>query len=261
VDIAAIPQAQSLHVELDPTPILAAHARQRRRFAEEVGSLDATALATPSRCHKWTVADVLRHLCDVDSWMDDIWAGRVPPLEGFDPNITPHEFVVRGRAIADADVRDRFVASCEVMAADVEHSGPERWGNPSLSPLGAVPWWFSALHVFFDSWLHERDCLVPLGIGVPVEADEVTPVLTYIVGLAGLFAGEPFDTVVAGVRVNASAPPVVVTPVAALDGSTDLAAMADALSGRGDIDAVLHGTEPAVVRRLGALARFLEPAD
>jgi uncharacterized protein (TIGR03083 family) len=259
--VDAPPQAKQLHLNLDPTPILTAHARHRRRFAEEVASLDAGALATQSRCHKWSVADTLRHLCDVDGWMWDIWSGRQPPLTAFDPNTTPHEFVLAGRAIPDVEVRDRFVASSVKMAADVENSGADRWGDPALSPLGFVPWWLSAMHIFFDSWVHERDCLVPLGVDVPVEQDEVMPVLAYILGLVGLFDSEPLDLVVAGIRVQAGVAPVVVTPVGSPDGAVDVSRLADALSGRGDLAAGLVGTDPAAADRLAALVRFLEPAD
>jgi uncharacterized protein (TIGR03083 family) len=252
MDVAAVPQADQLHLHLDPTPVFVAHARHRRRFADEVASLDEAALATPSRCHLWTVADVLRHLIDVDSWMDDIWNGRPPPLSGgFNPNTTPHEFVERGRAIPDVEVRDRFVVSSEAMAADVEGSGPERWGLPALSPLGGVPWWLSAMHVFFDSWLHERDCLLPLGVDVPVVEDEVAPVLAYMLGLVGLFDSAELDAVVEGIHVQAGTRPVVVTPVDALGAPTEAADLADALSGRG-------GATRAE-GRLGALARFLTP--
>jgi uncharacterized protein (TIGR03083 family) len=261
VDVSVAPQADQLRVELDPTPVLLAHARHRRRFAEEVASLDERALGTQSRCHKWTVADVLRHLCDVDGWMWDIWAGRQPPLSGFDPNTTPHEFVLIGRSIPDVEVRDRFVASSAEMAADVESSRPERWGDPALSPLGFVPWWLSALHIFFDSWLHERDCLIPLGVDVPVVEDEAMPVLAYILGLVGLFDSAELDTVIEGIHVKAGTPPVIVTPVGAPNGAADVAALADALSGRGDVEQVLSRTFPDAAPRLGALVRFLEPAD
>ena len=261
-DANTVPQADVLHVEFDPAPIIAAHARQTRRFAQEAATLDEAALATKSRCHKWTVADVLRHLCDVDSWMDDLWNGRFPPLGQFDPNTTPHEFVLKTRDVPDIEIRDRFVTACETMAADVEGSGPERWGAPAFSPLGAVPWWLSALHTFFDSWLHERDCLLPLGSEPPIETEEVTPVLAYILGLAGTFGREELDTVVAGIRLRAGALPVLVTPVGSADESlADLAELADALSGRADLDVALRGADPEVARRLSALARRLEPVD
>ncbi len=251
----AVPQSDQLQVDLDPAATLAAHAAHRRRFAAEVASLDAASLATQSRCALWSVADVLRHLGDVDGWMHAIWSGGRPPFTTFDPILTPHEFVVAGRSIPDLEARDRFVASSETMAAEVERSGPERWGLRSVSPVGFVPWWLSALHVFFDSWIHERDVLLPLGIAVPVEPSEALPVLAYSFAIVGTLITDPTDVVLAGVRVVTGDGPSRATPVSSgLDAQA--AEVIDALLGRGALDEPLAGNDPEVVRRFGSLARI-----
>ena len=142
---------------------------------------------------------MLLHLNDVDGWMDAIWSGGQPPFSSFDANITPNQFVEAGRAVPDTEVRDRFVAATATRASTISDSTADRWGLPSVSPLGAVPWWISALHIFFDSWVHERDALLPLGIELPVVDDEARPVATYVVGLAATLASTPITTVIAGV--------------------------------------------------------------
>src|SRR5574341_2063733 len=134
--------------------------------------------------------------------MQKIWAGESLPFSNFDPVTTPNEFVIAGRAVPDEEVRDRYVASAEVMAVDTEGSGPSRWGVPSISPLGFVPWWLSTMHICFDSWLHERDALLPLGVEPPVMRDEAIPVLAYVVAVAGILIREPTDVVIAGVHVT-----------------------------------------------------------
>jgi uncharacterized protein (TIGR03083 family) len=235
-----VPQAEHVRVEVDPARVLTAFAQQRRRFASEVASLDAAALAGPSRCERWSAADVLRHLTDVDGWMRALWSHQPPPFTSFDPNTTPHEFVVAARSMPDDAVRDRYIASSEEMAQDMESSGPERWGEPSISPLGGVPWWLSVLHIFWDSWLHERDVFFPIGIDVPEERMEVEPVFAYALALAGRTANRELDTTIGGVRVTASAErtqailtggAVTVTPVAPESG---VCGLIDALAGRGD---------------------------
>jgi uncharacterized protein (TIGR03083 family) len=252
---SGVPQAERVQVVLDPADTLAAYTRHRRRFASEVASLDAAALSAQSRCEEWTNADVLRHGADVDGWMQAIWTGSPLPFTTFDPVKTPHEFVVAGRTISDTEARDRFVASSEMMATDIEGGNEDRWGLPAFSPIGAVPWWLSALHVFYDSWMHERDVLLPIGIDPPVEDDEALPVLTYALGLAGVLITEPTDAVIAGVHLVAGKPPVVVTPVdTGIEG--DVASVIDALSGRGDVGA-LSAIDPEVARRLGTLALLL----
>jgi len=253
---ADVPQADHIRVDVDPAEALAAYARHRRRFAHEVRSLSDADLAAPSRCSKWTVADVLRHGCDVDAWMQAIWSGGPLPFSSFDPRTTPHESVVAGRARSDVEVRDRYVESAAVMADDVGGSGPDRWRLPSLCPAGVVPWWMSALHVFFDSWVHERDALVPLGRTVPVRADETSPVLAWAVSLVGHVGTDPLDAQVGGVRVVRH--DGVVSTHAADAAPGDVAAIIDAVSGRGSVEQALAGCDPAIVHRLGAMARFFD---
>lgn len=257
----AVPQAEQIHVDLDPAHTLATYARHRRRFAAEVESLDDAALAEQSRCRKWTLADVLRHGCDVDDWMRIIWSGERPPFTNFDPLVTPHEFVVAGRAISDREARDRYVDSAESMATEVGSSGPERWGLRSISPVGFVPWWLSALHVFYDSWVHERDALLPLGRDVPVDADESQPVLAYSPAIVGTLIPEPTDTVIAGVRLVTGEGPVTATPLSAAADQPETGVIIDALSGRGSVEQALADSDPVVVRRLGGLARIFLSAD
>jgi uncharacterized protein (TIGR03083 family) len=257
IGVVKVPQGQQIHVDVDPAATLAAYAEHRRRFAAEVASLDEAALAAQSRCALWSVADVLRHCHDVDAWMQALWSGGRPPFSSFNPITTPHEYVLAGRAVPDLQARDRYVSSCEVMAADVGESTPERWGVTSVSPVGSVPWWLSALHVFFDSWIHERDVLLSLGLSVPVEEAEVLPVLAYAFAIVGTLIQEPTDAVIAGVRVVTGEPPVKATPVAARADS-DAASIIDALLGRGSIEDALAGTgtDAVTVGRFGILAEI-----
>jgi len=237
--------------------MLSAYAQHRHRFAAEVAGLDEDALAERSRCSEWSVADVLRHGCDVDRWMQVIWAGEPLPFTTFDPRTTPNEWVMTGRSIPDAEVRDRYVASAEVMAVDVGNSPGERWGLPSLSPLGFVPWWLSALHIFWDSWVHERDALLPLGVEVPVVDDETLPTLAYCLAVVGTFIHEPTDAVVAGVRLTIGEGPVTSAREAATaDTGTDVATIIDALSGRTTLEDALPECDPQLLDRLGALTRM-----
>lgn len=262
----AVPQADHLHVSLDPQAVVDAYVQHRRRFADAVRSLDEAALRSPSRCSEWTVADVLRHGCDVDAWMRTIWAGDLP-FTAFDPRVTPHESVVAARSVPDLEIRDRYVDSAIAMADGVDGSGPERWGLPSLSPAGSVPWWLSLLHALFDSWVHERDALLPLGRAVAVENVEVDVVLPYVLALVPHLRrfirsdDQPVDAVVCGFRVTDGEGGVMVSPwqpskpasMPLLTGDPPF--VIDALSGRGSLDEVLTG-DSRTVGHLGALARF-----
>jgi uncharacterized protein (TIGR03083 family) len=248
--------AERVRVEIDPDAMLAAFVRHRRRFADAVAALDENALAQPSRCSEWTVADVLRHSIDTDGWMRDAWEGRPPPYTdpAFDPAASPQELIRAQRDVADVDVRDRFVSSSYAVADEVEASGRDRLDDPSVSPIGDVSWWMSMLHHFFDSLCHERDILVALGQTPPEVADETVPVFAYVLALAGLTVADPMDVTIRGVRLVTGNGPPVATPV---EPRADVADVIDALSGRASLDEVLSDVDPDVVGRLSILPRLI----
>ena len=106
-----VPQTDRLRVEIDPGPMLRAFARHRRRFADSVTSLDDEALARPTRCTEWSVADVLRHCCDVDEWFRAGAAGDPTPLQdsSFDAITTPHElFKIFKNSIYPGRIKSNF---------------------------------------------------------------------------------------------------------------------------------------------------------
>src|SRR5947209_467008 len=215
IDLGRLPQSEVFRIELDPAEAVAAYVAHRRRFAASVSSLDARELWSPSRCSKWSVADVLRHGCDVDRWVRTIWAGDLP-FNAFDPRVTPHEEVVEARTLSDAEIRDRYVGSSEEMAAHVANTGPEQWAQPSFSFAGPMPWWQALLHMLFDSWVHERDVLLPLGVHVEEAEDEVTAALMYLLALVPhasrlLGRNEEVDAVVCGFHVTARTRPITVS--------------------------------------------------
>jgi uncharacterized protein (TIGR03083 family) len=264
------PQTDRFRVEVDPGAMLRAFARHRRRFADAVVSLDDEALAHPTRCTEWSVADVLRHCCDVDEWFRAGAAGEPTAFHdpSFDAITTPHERVVAQRASSDADARDRFVASSYAVASDVEASGSDRWSAHAVSPIerlfenvgvsiGPVPWWLATEHHFLDSFVHERDVLIPRGVEPPQIGDETVPLLAHILALAGVAAFGPIDATVAGVRVVCGDGAVVSTPV---EPRADVAPVIDALTGRGRLEDVIEGVDDDAVHRLSRVGRFLAGA-
>lgn len=130
---------------------------------------------------------------------------------------------------------------------DIASASPPRCSNWTTPP------WL------YDSWVHERDALLPLGLEVPVSDDESLPVLAYSLAIAGTLVGKPTDTVVAGVRLVTGDGPATATPVAGVE--PDAAVIIDALSGRGSVDQALAGFEADLVHRLGALARLFLSGD
>jgi len=265
-----VPQAERVRFLFDPALTLALLAGQRRRFAAAVAQLGPDELSSPSRCEVWSVADVLRHVIWADDALRSIWAGDRSLAEGFDPRRTPHEFVQRERAVPDAEVAARFCASSEQMATDMASAGPERFGLPALSPIGDVPWWLSSVHVGWDTAIHERDALLPLGRTVEADPEESLPVLAYSLVLSSFFAApDPLHVRIGPVHLcREEEGPVEAWVATQEDGWTeghwtdvrgDPVAAVDALSGRIPIPGALSGP-PGMLERLGGLARYFNQA-
>ena len=263
------PQADHLRFHFDPRTTLDSFAGQRRRFAAAVERLSLEELASPSRCAEWSVADVLRHLVWVDLVLRGIWSGDRSIADGFDPRTTPNDAVRLDRVVPDDAVRDRYLVSTEAMVGELESSGPERFGLPSLSPAGPVPWWMSAVHAGWDSSIHERDVLAPLGRPVEAGKRETVPALAYSLVLASFFAGRDLLWVrLGGVEVRRDGGPVVARAAAdqpghgdppvgspTAVGAVDPVRAVDAIAGRVPVAEALEG-DAVVVHRLGGLARY-----
>ena len=270
-----VPQAGHFELLFDPGTVLAAVVGHRRRFRDSVGSLTADELASPSRCEGWTVADVLRHGIWVDGTFRRIWSGEGSTLKDFDPRTTPNEFVESNRAVPDEEIRRRYLSSTEDMVIELESAQSERFGDLSVTPAGAVPWWLSVVHLGWDSTVHERDALSPLGHKVEANPAETLPFLAYCLVLSSFFAGpDPLDVRVADIRLQRGTGPVTawaITTAAEADDErlsdptsavltgepTDII---DALSGRAPLTDVLNG-QPAVVERLGGLATYFTSSN
>ena len=263
------PQADHIRFLFDPRSTLSALVEQRRRFATTVEDLSVEELASPSRCEGWTVGDVLRHLVWVDRTIRRIWSGDGSIAADFDPRFTPDKAVRADRAIPDDEIRERYLVSTGSMIPDLQRSDPQRFGQPSLSPVGQVPWWMSAVHIGWDSSIHERDALLPLGRRVTPLESETVPCLAYSLVLMSFFAGhDPLSVRIGTLQVFREAGPVVVGTVTTADESDDAVASSpqrvasddpvkviDAICGRGSIDDSLAG-DAAVIHRLGGLARY-----
>jgi len=153
------------------------------------------------------------------------------------------------------------------MVAEFESSDPQRYGRPSLSPAGQVPWWMSAVHIGWDSSIHERDALLPLGRRIELSDGEIEPCLAYSLVLASFFGGrDPLSVRLGTIQLRRKDGPVSVQVAMTPSGQgDDLASdtmltgdpveVIDAISGRGSVDDALKGDQ-AVIHRLGGLARY-----
>lgn len=181
-----------LTMDGDPAAIAAPAIRQRRRLADTLAGLSDEQWRHPSRCAGWTARDVIVHLESTNGF----WAfatkagvGGEPTrfLQTFDPVASPAQMVAANE-ISPAELLERFVASNEALAGVWTACSGADWDALAEAPPGHISVSAVAHHALWDSWVHERDVLLPLGIVPPEEADEVTACLRYAAALGPALA-------------------------------------------------------------------------
>lgn len=176
----------------DPSGVAAVAIAQRRRLAETLATFTAEQWAQPSRCDGWTSRDVIVHLAGTNPfWALAIQAGvRGEPtryLATFDPVTTPPQMVA-ATPVSDAEAIERFCATSDALCDLWASLDDDGWRALAEAPPGHVS--VSALthHALWDSWVHERDVLLPLSITPVISDDEVTACLRYAIALGPALA-------------------------------------------------------------------------
>ncbi len=176
-----------------PAEIAGPAIAQRRRLAAAVASFTDEQWAHPSRCDQWSSRDVIAHLDSTNSfWSHSIAAGvRGEPtmlLAAFDPVTTPPQLIAGTSAISTSEVLDKFVVSTESFADLLVSLGDDDWSTLAEAPPGHLAVSAVAHHALWDSWVHERDILLPLGMAPAEEDGEIAACLRYVAALGPAFA-------------------------------------------------------------------------
>jgi uncharacterized protein (TIGR03083 family) len=187
--------------------------RQRRRFGSILAQLDDAQWAAPSRCENWSVQDVISHLVTVNRFWALAFAearkGEATRfLTDLDPVATPAALVDGVRDLPWSKVLDGFIESNEEIADSVAGLDDDGWAMLGEAPPGHVPLRAVAYHALWDSWIHERDVVLPLGMAAVVDADEVADSLRYVGVLSPLFAVTAGSTREGSIVIDASDPDV-----------------------------------------------------
>ena len=182
-------------VRLDPMidGLAATVMKQRDRLAATLADLDAEQWATQSRCEGWTVQDVIIHLSSTNQfWAFSVKQGLAGEptqfLLGFDPVASPAELVAGQRArrparrsLSSSKATKRSpMPSPRLTAAAHGRCSPRlrRVTSRSASLRSTTLW---------DSWVHERDILIPLGLDPVVDDAEMEACLAYAAALGPTF--------------------------------------------------------------------------
>lgn len=203
-------------LDRQPSAILEPNVRQRRRLLAALAEFGPEEWAHPSRCEGWSNRDVVVHLeSAIGFWAISAAQGaRGEPtrfLASFDPVASPAAMVDDAAGLSPAEALDRFTASCAALDEVLSGLDDAGWAALAESPPGHVSISAMAHHALWDSWVHERDILLPMGVDVVEEPDEVTACLEYAASLSPAFA---VNNDVAGrgtLVVEATRPDVAVT--------------------------------------------------
>jgi uncharacterized protein (TIGR03083 family) len=253
--------------DLDPEHLLEVFADQRQRFVAVLRGFGPDDWAAPTRCAAWSAHDVVRHLCDStpaiapdrDNYMFDV-------AVGFDPRTTPGAWLTASADESPAATLGRLAARTEELFA-LARDRLERGQRFDVRlPYGPMDWTVLTLHIFWDSWIHERDVLLAQGAEHPTSGDATGYATAYGLFLAAAVArmlgekvrrkltfggdgGGRFDL---DIRRRA----VTLTFTRATVAGRNAAQVADVLAGRAETAAVLGDFPDATVAALMRLADF-----
>ena len=138
---------------------------------------------------------MVSHLVTVDAfWMSSLRAAhtRATPttfIRGFDPSTGTDVFVDPMLELPTDVILQQLVDGTEAFVTTVESLDADDWDAPGEAPFGHLPARCLLAHAFWDSWLHERDILLPLGWRRQIEPDEVLAATWYTLVVGGVQGG------------------------------------------------------------------------
>jgi uncharacterized protein (TIGR03083 family) len=202
-----------LVIDGEPDCQLTPFTRQRLRFEELLSGLTPEQWNEPSRCDGWSVRDVIAHLLTVNQfWNASVVAGVAGEptriLRGFDPAATPPAMVSTMSALSSREVLDGFVDTNATLLDTLSRLTRDEWSMMAESPAGLVPIRLLVQHGIWDSWVHERDVALPLGLQPVVEPDEVVSCLQYAAAVSPALGIGLDRSGAAVLAVDATDPPV-----------------------------------------------------
>jgi uncharacterized protein (TIGR03083 family) len=260
--------------DFDPGHLLEVFGQQRRRFTAVLQEFGPGDWAAPTRCAGWSAHEVVRHLCDGAA----LSAGAGPDdrtldlTAGFDPRTTPRRWLTASAGEPPEATLCRFMTTTEEMLALLhEHLAQHRRFDVRL-PYGPMDWTVFVWHGFWDSWLHERDVLLPRGTGHPTDGDATGYAAAYGVFIAAAVASMSGDPVCHKLTLSGDGGgvydldshdgTVTLTVTRVTTAGPPAAQVTDALAGRAQTAALLSHLPASTHAALSHLADFFNtPAE
>lgn len=186
-DGAGVPMA----TPASPDEVVAAWRGHRQRFRDWFASLDDAGWAGGSRCTEWRVRDIAQHLVSGSQFLGYTLhqARKGQPtrlLADFDAQQTPKTTTSMFDGLSPGQLLDQLHAMDARVDTELQRLSIEGWGVDAEAPPGRVAAHVSVNHFLFDSWVHERDVMLPAEQTPTTEPGEVAAVASYVLALAGI---------------------------------------------------------------------------
>jgi uncharacterized protein (TIGR03083 family) len=180
-----------MQVPSSPQQVVDAWRSHRERMGSWLGDLDEAGWGGPTRCAGWTVTHLVQHLISGSQFLGYTLhqsrkgeATRL--LQEFDAQQTPAATARLFAGFTPAQLCAELVEMDRRLDAELQAADEAAWRAPAEAPPGRVPAYVAVNHFLFDSWVHERDLMLPIGESPPTDADEGAVVASYVLALAGV---------------------------------------------------------------------------
>ena len=179
----------------DDLPVVEPWLRHRRRLVATLRELSEDQWKSTTRCTNWDARGVVSHLVTVDAfWMASLRAAQARDapttfIRGFDPSTGTNVFVDPMLELSTEVIFQQLIDGTDAFVTMAESFAADDWDAPGEAPFGHVSARLLLAHAFWDSWLHERDILEPLGLAPPIEPDELLAATWYTLVVGALQGG------------------------------------------------------------------------
>lgn len=178
--------------------VVAAWMQHRRRLRTWLHELPPEAWDRPTRCGGWTTTSLVEHLISGAQFLgytlhQSARGTGTNLLAAFDPQRTPAAAAAQFKGKSKSDLLATLDGVDARVAEELAAEGRD-WEGPAEAPPGLVCARLSVNHFLFDSWVHERDLMLPAGESPAVVPNETSAVLGYVVALAGAAGWADDDT-------------------------------------------------------------------
>ncbi len=171
-------------VALDAEELLLVLAAQHARLMRGWRELTADQWDRASRNERWSVHETVRHVADGMERGATVADGGndLESLDRFDPRSTPSEWLEGSEGESPVATIERFGVAARRFRDAVRTRLASDDDARATTVYGDAHWTMNVAHLLWDSWIHERDVLLPLGIAQRSPGNEER-----LVGLYGVF--------------------------------------------------------------------------